>query len=380
MKKLYLLLLFTFCFSLIRAYIYRVPDKIFLQGKMYELNDRPLYHDRVNVSVLRSYLNKNIKHGNSYDDVCYWSVKDSMLVLDSIVVSETNNRQKSLWKVPNLEELLLVYTHNNRIEATWLNTTLSIFEGEPVEILGDAVRHTTGEIYISVMEGKILGVKKLHNKLYHGMSLNDILKRDTVERVFPLGLFKQLDGHKFGFSARLGRMQSGMLQDMQIRFRQLDKKEIDTTVIREVEEMLHKTMLAQYPMMSAWINSTLRYVGGCWNVAVDYTKNPFQPIYTVCETMPEFPGGNGAMFKFIAEHLQFPPEAAESNIQGRVILSFVVETDGRISCIGIERSVDPCLDREAIKVLKQFPKFSPAMKVGQSVRCLYRLPISFRLL
>ena len=96
--------------------------------------------------------------------------------------------------------------------------------------------------------------------------------------------------------------------------------------------------------------------------------------------MPEFPGGNGAMFKFIAEHLQFPPEAAESNIQGRVILSFVVETDGRISCIGIERSVDPCLDREAIKVLKQFPKFSPAMKVGQPVRCLYRLPISFRLL
>lgn len=101
--------------------------------------------------------------------------------------------------------------------------------------------------------------------------------------------------------------------------------------------------------------------------------------FTMVEQKPQFPGGESAMFKFISENLKYPAIAAENGIQGRVIVSFVVEKDGSITNIKILRSVSPELDAEARRIVGIMPRWSPGRNNGKPVRTVYNLPVSFRL-
>ena len=92
-----------------------------------------------------------------------------------------------------------------------------------------------------------------------------------------------------------------------------------------------------------------------------------------------FPGGAAAMQKWIAEHVNYPQTAIEMNEQGRVYLSFVVEADGSISNIAVERGVSNDLDKEAKRLLRQMPKWSPGEAKGKKARTRCRLPINFTL-
>ena len=103
-------------------------------------------------------------------------------------------------------------------------------------------------------------------------------------------------------------------------------------------------------------------------------------VFFVVEKMPEFPGGQQAMMKFIAENIKYPVIAQENGIQGRVICQFVVEKDGKPSNIQVVRtSGDASLDKEAVRVIDTMPKWKPGMQRGQAVRVTYTLPVSFRL-
>ncbi|MBQ9576527.1 MAG: energy transducer TonB [Muribaculaceae bacterium] len=103
-------------------------------------------------------------------------------------------------------------------------------------------------------------------------------------------------------------------------------------------------------------------------------------IFRSVEQMPQFPGGDIALMKYLSSHIQYPAMAAENNVQGKVILQFVIEKDGRVGEVKLARSVDKDLDKEAIRVVKSLPKFSPGRQNGQPVRVWYTLPVSFRLL
>jgi TonB family protein len=105
------------------------------------------------------------------------------------------------------------------------------------------------------------------------------------------------------------------------------------------------------------------------------------PVFTVVEEQPVFPGGNAGLMKWISENIRYPVEAQQNGIQGRVITSFIVEKDGSISDIRIpERGrVDPLLDAEAIRVVQSMPKWQPAKQRGEVVRVRYTLPVVFRL-
>ena len=92
-----------------------------------------------------------------------------------------------------------------------------------------------------------------------------------------------------------------------------------------------------------------------------------------------FPGGAAAMQKWIAEHVNYPQTAIEMNEQGRVYLSFVVESDGSITNIAVERGVSNDLDKEAKRLLRQMPKWSPGEAKGKKARTRCRLPINFTL-
>lgn len=103
-------------------------------------------------------------------------------------------------------------------------------------------------------------------------------------------------------------------------------------------------------------------------------------IYKVVEKMPEFPGGSQAMFKYLAENIQYPAIAKENNIQGRVVCSFTVNKDGSLSNIEVVLSGgDASLDKEAIRVIKSMPKWKPGMQLGKPVRVQYTIPVKFQL-
>ncbi|MBQ6080203.1 MAG: energy transducer TonB [Muribaculaceae bacterium] len=112
---------------------------------------------------------------------------------------------------------------------------------------------------------------------------------------------------------------------------------------------------------------------------VEKPKEVKEEIFRSVEQMPQFPGGDAALLKYLSSHINYPPMAAENNVQGKVTLQFVVEKDGRVGEVKVIRSVDKDLDREAIRVVKTLPKFTPGRQNGQPVRVWYTLPVTFKL-
>ncbi len=104
-----------------------------------------------------------------------------------------------------------------------------------------------------------------------------------------------------------------------------------------------------------------------------------QKIFDVVEQQPSFPGGQTALLQWLQQNIHYPPVAEENGIQGRVVVSFVVEPDGSITNVQVVRGVDPSLDKEAVRVTKAMPKWQPGKQNGQAVRVKYNLPVQFRL-
>lgn len=103
-----------------------------------------------------------------------------------------------------------------------------------------------------------------------------------------------------------------------------------------------------------------------------------EDVFMVAEQMPEFPGGMKEMLKFLQENVKYPENAMKNNVQGRVIVQFVVEKDGTPTEFKVLRSVDPDLDAEALRVMKAMPKWKPGMQKGQVVRVKFTVPVSFK--
>ena len=127
-------------------------------------------------------------------------------------------------------------------------------------------------------------------------------------------------------------------------------------------------------------------VGGEVLKAKDEIKAPEPPkhveeekVFDVVEQMPSFPGGTGALMKFLNENIHYPVVAQENGVQGRVVISFVVERDGHITDVQVARSVDPSLDKEAQRVVKSMPKWIPGKQNGSAVRVKFNVPVAFRL-
>lgn len=102
-------------------------------------------------------------------------------------------------------------------------------------------------------------------------------------------------------------------------------------------------------------------------------------VFDVVEVMPQFPGGQIAMLKYIMENMKYPKQAMKEGIQGRVTVSFIVEKDGRVSNVRLLHSVQSALDKEAIRVVKSMPKWTPGKQNGKPVRVRFNLPVMFKL-
>lgn len=102
-------------------------------------------------------------------------------------------------------------------------------------------------------------------------------------------------------------------------------------------------------------------------------------VFDVVEQMPSYPGGPSALMQYLSSNIKYPVVAQENGVQGRVVVSFVVERDGSITDVQVARSVDPSLDREAQRVVRNMPRWIPGKQNGQAVRVKYNVPVAFRL-
>ena len=101
-------------------------------------------------------------------------------------------------------------------------------------------------------------------------------------------------------------------------------------------------------------------------------------VYDLVDEMPSFPGGLEELYKWIGSNVQYPAVAWENGIEGRVILKFIVEKDGSLRDSTVIHSVHPMLDREALRLVGQMPKWNPGKRAGVPVRVRYCLPIKFK--
>lgn len=170
----------------------------------------------------------------------------------------------------------------------------------------------------------------------------------------------------------------------------------DAEVIRSVDPSLDTEALRVINSMPVWKPGMQRGQ----NVAVKYTvpvtfrlgegdekptaaqvyeEDKSGQIFTVVEKMPQFPGGQGALIKYIEKNIQYPVIAQENGIQGRVSCSFVINADGSIENTEVIRGVDPSLDKEALRLISTMPKWEPGIQRGKKVRVKYTVPVTFKM-
>ena len=128
------------------------------------------------------------------------------------------------------------------------------------------------------------------------------------------------------------------------------------------------------------LNNIHEHVG---EVVVEADPKPVvnQPeeVFRSVEQMPQFPGGEAELMRYLSSHINYPPMAAEDGVQGKVIVQFVVDKTGKVGEVKVVRSVDKDLDREAVRVCASLPKFTPGRQNGRPVSVWYTLPVSFKL-
>ncbi len=112
-------------------------------------------------------------------------------------------------------------------------------------------------------------------------------------------------------------------------------------------------------------------------IVVEEEEEADAPVFFIVEQMPVFPGGEEALRKYIAQSVKYPAIAQENGIQGRVFVAFVVNTKGEVTDVKIARGVDPNLDKEAIRVVTNMPKWTPGKQRGKAVKVSYTVPINF---
>ena len=114
-------------------------------------------------------------------------------------------------------------------------------------------------------------------------------------------------------------------------------------------------------------------------VEVEEEEVEEEQIFQIVEEAASFPGGIGECMKWLGKNIKYPTISQEYGVQGRVIVQFVINRDGSIVDAKVVRGVDPYLDKEALRVVNQMPKWSPGKQRGKAVRCQFTLPVQFRL-
>ena len=151
------------------------------------------------------------------------------------------------------------------------------------------------------------------------------------------------------------------------------------------EELQQSTTAAGIDNVDGGVDDIINTEMHTKNVVIEETPPPPPPaddnkIFDSVEQEPQFPGGQTALLKYIADHIKDPTAAQENGIQGRVTVQFVVTKNGSVGQVRVVRGKDPDLDKEAVRVVKSLPKFTPGKMNGHPVNVWYTVPITFKLM
>lgn len=154
-----------------------------------------------------------------------------------------------------------------------------------------------------------------------------------------------------------------------------------TALRRRFFDMRHLIVFALLALVSGIAVAAIIHPNGMVRGAIEHVLGipKDTTVYRVVEVMPSYPGDMEAFYKFLAQQMHYPKEALENGIEGRVVVRFVVEKDGRLTHFEAISSPSPLLSNEAIRVLSQMPRWNPAKRMGRNVRCQYNIPVMFRL-
>ena len=154
-----------------------------------------------------------------------------------------------------------------------------------------------------------------------------------------------------------------------------------TALRRRFFDMRHLIAFALLALVSGIAVAAIIHPNGMVRGAIEHVLGipKDTTVYRVVEVMPSYPGDMEAFYKFLGQQMHYPKEALENGIEGRVVVSFVVEEDGRLTHFEAISSPSPLLSNEAIRVLRQMPRWNPAKRMGRNVRCQYNIPVMFRL-
>lgn len=168
----------------------------------------------------------------------------------------------------------------------------------------------------------------------------------------------------------------------------------DAEILRSIDPALDKEALRLVNSMPKWKPGQQdgKTVSVRWDEPITFTMPTAEEIAAMkreqeennkvfdhAEEQPSFPGGQGAFMQWLGENIKYPTEAGENGIQGRVLVSFIVNKTGEISDVRVIRGVDPLLDKEAIRVISSMPNWTPGKQNGTAVNVRYTYPITFRL-
>lgn len=181
-----------------------------------------------------------------------------------------------------------------------------------------------------------------------------------------------------------------------VRFVILNTGEVtDAEILRSIDPALDKEALRLVSSMPRWTPGMQdgNAVSVRWDEPVTFTlptaeeiaemerikKEKDQKVFDIVEQQPQFPGGQNALTQWLGANMKYPKIAEENGIEGRVMMQFIVRSTGEITDIKVARSVDPSLDKEAIRVISSMPKWIPGKQGGEAVNVRYTMPLTFRL-
>ena len=155
--------------------------------------------------------------------------------------------------------------------------------------------------------------------------------------------------------------------------------EIDEKVVDFIKGMPKWTPGMRLESKNGTVMKVLARVSMTIPINVSVEGEEVEPIFFIVEKMPQFPGGDIEMRRFIADNIKYPEEAKAQKIQGKVFVQFVIDKNGDVVSPKIARGIDPILDKEAIRVIQSLPKWEPGTQRGEAVNVSFTVPIDFKI-
>ena len=270
------------------------------------------------------------------------------------------------------------------IDNSWVDL---VFEGKNHEYGAYVLRKETGKRNVKALMWVIIGIAAIFAIAYANLAIQNAMKQNvSVETDVELSKLAQKKEAKVERKEPIKvEMEQKVVEKVKssVKFTAPEIKKDDE--VKPEDELksqddLSKTNTAIGAFDVKGNDEAEGEVLKAKEVVVDEKpKEEETKVFDVVEQMPQFPGGPNALFEYLSKNIKYPVVAEENGIQGRVIVTFVVERDGSITDVKVAKSVDPSLDKEAMRVVKSMPHWIPGKQNGSAVRVKYTVPVTFKL-